>query len=261
MRCPECDTDFADDRAQCPACGKWAIIPATVDEDATILLTDVKDDEYKHLQTGFWDPVFSEPPGIVTTSSTLMGGMPGAGKSTFALQFAAAVVKSTGGEVLYLPTEETPGQIKPRAMRLGISLEGIRFMKNVSPDPMIWASIVARYKSKAFILDSVDKLTGDVYGAVKAAGALKKEVAQKFMCPALIIAHINKQDDFAGLMKLQHEVDTLVGIRQDKKQDDRVIGSFKNRFGPTREVKMTMTEKGLAERAEKKKVGRSKQGK
>ena len=53
--------------------------------------------------------------GIVPGSMILIGGEPGIGKSTLALQVALQIDKKT----LYISGEESPQQIKMRADRLG----------------------------------------------------------------------------------------------------------------------------------------------
>jgi DNA repair protein RadA/Sms len=52
-------------------------------------------------------------------STILVGGEPGIGKSTLLLQTAAAA--QTKGRVLYISGEESAGQIRLRAERLGIN--------------------------------------------------------------------------------------------------------------------------------------------
>ena len=56
-------------------------------------------------------------------SAILIGGEPGIGKSTLLLQSAASA--ETNGRVLYVSAEESPGQVRMRADRLGIKGERI----------------------------------------------------------------------------------------------------------------------------------------
>lgn len=216
------------------------------------------------VQSGFWDICFSEPPGIVDTSVSILGGMPGAGKSTIALQIARGVVETTGGEILYIPSEESVGQIKPRALRLSISdatLGRMRFLRNVSPEPSVYEACVKKHRPRILIVDSVSGLTRDPHAHVTICDGLKK-IAQEYKCPVVCIDHITKQEDFAGLMKLQHAVDALIALSV-KDNELRVMFPIKNRFGPTdkeRECKMTMTAAGLIPFEGKKRGGRVKEG-
>lgn len=245
--CHLCNCELADGKSQCPECKAWQVNRADVNQEDTVLLSDVTGDEYNRISSGFWDICFAEPPGIVTSGITLLGGMPGAGKSTFALQLAHAVVTSTGGECLYLPTEETPGQIRPRAIRLGLdNLDKIRFVRSVSSDTEHLEGIVKHYKPRILILDSIAGLSENTMVGVKVCMELKR-IAQQNECPVICIDHITKADDFAGLMKLQHAVDTLIGLRL-KEDESRIMFPIKNRFGPCdklRAVHMDMGAKGL----------------
>ena len=56
--------------------------------------------------------------GLVAGSATLLGGEPGIGKSTLALQVAAEVARG-GRRVLYVSAEESASQVRSRADRLG----------------------------------------------------------------------------------------------------------------------------------------------
>jgi DNA repair protein RadA/Sms len=56
--------------------------------------------------------------GMTVGSSVLIGGEPGIGKSTLMLQLASSV--RGGGPVAYVSGEESAGQIKMRAERLGL---------------------------------------------------------------------------------------------------------------------------------------------
>jgi DNA repair protein RadA/Sms len=58
--------------------------------------------------------------GIVPGSLLLIGGEPGVGKSTLLLQVAGGVAAGAGGGVLYATGEESTGQIRLRAVRLGL---------------------------------------------------------------------------------------------------------------------------------------------
>ena len=68
--------------------------------------------------------------GLVPGSVVLLGGEPGIGKSTLLLQAAAGLAvgmgaagapgASSGGDVLYATGEESAGQVRLRAGRLGL---------------------------------------------------------------------------------------------------------------------------------------------
>lgn len=253
MKCVRCNHELDEGKSQCPSCLKWNTAPRKADAQRVTFLSDVIGDEHKRYTSGFWDKTFSEPPGIVTISANLLGGMPGAGKSTMALQMADGLAddddtEDKGRPILYLPTEETKGQIRPRAVRLGLKrMDRIAFLNDVTTDLEDLGAIIKEYRPKAVILDSISGLTQSPQEAVEFCEGLKK-LTQEFEFPAIITAHITKNDDLAGLMKLQHAVDAIFGLGLGLKDDARILMGYKNRFGPTdksREVKMTMLSEGL----------------
>ena len=60
--------------------------------------------------------------GLVPGSAVLVGGDPGIGKSTLALQLAAAIA-ATGQPTLYVAGEEAPAQVRARAGRIGVEAD------------------------------------------------------------------------------------------------------------------------------------------
>ena len=257
--CKRCEYRYPDSRSQCPSCGQFNFpgISTKGEEDTTILLSNVarKPQGLDRLQTGPWDHTFGggdtrvidgathvTMTGIATTSTILLGGTPGAGKSTLCLQLAAAIA-GPYGEVLYIGTEETEEQILDRADRLGIgNTDKIRLFPMGSSADL--GSVLTNRAPKAIMVDSLPGLIQDTDLAVEFCKRMK-EYCAKIKAPAIIIDHVNKEGDFAGLMALQHEVDTLMVMRCIDKVT-RELSPIKNRFGPTdRSVLLDMTAQGL----------------
>ncbi|MCX8094244.1 MAG: AAA family ATPase, partial [Candidatus Goldbacteria bacterium] len=150
---------------KCPSCGEYNTF--TEEEifdrkdsdtyrhfDKTFLspLPDIKKDEEERLKTGISevDRVFGG--GIVKGSISLIGGEPGAGKSTLALTIADRIA-NTGIKVLYVSAEESANQIKMRADRIKakskmllIAIETV--IENI-------ASIIDKEKPGLVIVDSI----------------------------------------------------------------------------------------------------------
>ena len=59
--------------------------------------------------------------GLVEASAVLVGGDPGIGKSTLALQAAAALSMREGTSCAYISGEEAIDQVRLRARRLGLA--------------------------------------------------------------------------------------------------------------------------------------------
>lgn len=260
-KCVLCETPILEDCIRCDKCLCWQ--PATfgnasfedalnleknegqaLDEDGTVLLSNVTDSKYDKITTGPWDACFggTKEPGIVTTGVYLLGGSPGAGKSTGALQIADAIAKSTGKEILYVGAEEALTEIKNRAKRLGVeALNQFRLVPlGVAVD---LPAVMSARKPAAMILDSIQKWSDNLEEQCKICESLKV-LAVTLRCPIIVISQVTKADDFAGLNKLKHTVDALLMLTTAG-DEVRVLESTKNRYGDTTAMLFDMTEKGL----------------
>ncbi len=256
--CKSCEYGFSKEKTQCPKCLTFNVDvkedPANAEDDGTQLLTDVDSALVRRIQTGPWDPVFGSHIedngdiviGPVTDSVTLIGGVPGAGKSTLALQLASAVATSTKREVLIFAFEESKGQVKARAKRLALPSQNL-----IRIVPMGTAvdlnKLLVRHNPAALVGDSLQKMFGDLQDQTEFCETLKEHCIERQM-PALLISHVNKGEELAGLMNLQHAVDTTLLFNVDIDQV-RGISTIKNRNGPSGvTVHFNMTERGLVYR-------------
>lgn len=196
--------------------------------------------------------------GIVAGSVILLGGEPGIGKSTLLLQVAAAVaVTSTGGHVLYASGEESAGQLRLRAARLGI-LEGpvgrsIRVVAERDTGAIV--ELARSDPPELLIVDSVQTATveeldgppGSV-GQVRESAARLGELAKGTGVPVVLVGHVTKDGTLAGPKTLEHLVDVVLGLEGERSGGLRLLRSPKNRYGSTEEVGVfEMVERGLAE--------------
>ncbi|HJR53578.1 MAG TPA: ATPase domain-containing protein, partial [Gemmatimonadota bacterium] len=115
---------------RCPECGEWNSLVEEVLERAVARgagapavaarpLAEVDVSEAARVSTGTGELDRLLGGGIVPGGLYLLGGEPGIGKSTLVLQVAGRLARE-GRKVLYLAGEESPGQIKLRAERLGV---------------------------------------------------------------------------------------------------------------------------------------------
>lgn len=249
QQCNRCEEKFPEDRSQCPHCGHWNVEgDVDLDNDGTLLLSEVQREEFRRIQTGPWDIAFGKDretnvPGIVTTSVTLLGGAPGAGKSTTSIQICDAIAKARGREAFYIGAEEGKAEYAERAARLKLDLSGIRIYPMGARGDI--AAILKKRRPSAVVVDSLPGLTND---PAEAAIICKnfKDIAVELDAPVIIIDHVTKDGDLAGLMELQHHVDTLLTMFPVQNTEIRDLSVMKNRFGVANfSTYLLMTGEGL----------------
>ncbi len=182
------------------------------------------------------------------SSAILIGGEPGIGKSTLMLQLAASVQKKQ--PILYVSGEESPGQIKLRAERLGTNPEKIQLLCTSSLEEVL--KTAANLKPSAVVVDSIQTVfsaeAGNVPGTVnqiKYCGHELTSLARDISCPVFLVAHVTKEGSIAGPKVLEHMVDTVL-MFESTETEIRVLRAMKNRFGSTDEIGLfAMKQNGL----------------
>ena len=187
--------------------------------------------------------------GLVPGSMVLVGGEPGIGKSTLALQIAMTFESS----VLYVSGEESPQQIRMRAERLGQVNENTLVLSETSLQSII---LQIRQTSPALvIIDSIQTLyseeiesTPGSVSQVRECAAQLLRVAKQTAVPVILIGHITKEGSLAGPKILEHIVDTVLQFEGDSHHIYRILRASKNRFGSTNELGVfEMRSEGLVE--------------
>jgi len=186
--------------------------------------------------------------GFVSGSFVLIGGDPGIGKSTLTLQIGKA---RPDLEILYCAGEESAGQIKQRAKRLGVSSDNfyiytetdinkvLKQAQKLDPDLLVVDSIQTVYRTE------LTSMAGSIQ-QVKECAALLQQLAKKQDITTLVIGHVTKEGTIAGPRVLEHMVDTVLQFEGDSNYNYRMLRSIKNRFGPAQEVGVfEMKESGL----------------
>ena len=114
-KCPECDSwnSFSEELVETSKRKKASSIKQ---KSSIYKINEISATEEDRVKTGIkeFDRVLGG--GIMPGSVILLGGDPGIGKSTLAMQAAANITSN----VLYVTGEESPKQIKLRALRLKI---------------------------------------------------------------------------------------------------------------------------------------------
>ena len=265
--CSSCGYESPKWMGKCPACGEWSTfveelvrkdaaskqedtrsfrevrsVPMTLGEIRADELPriDMNDDELNRVLGG----------GLVPASVVLIGGEPGIGKSTLVLQ---TILKLNGLKSLYVSGEESAGQLKLRADRIGIQNENclivcetnldeiFKHVKKVSPELLIIDSVQTIYS------EALESSPGSI-AQVRECAALLLKFAKQSGTPVLLIGHITKEGSIAGPKILEHMVDTVLQFEGDQHYMYRILRGIKNRFGSTAELAIyEMNQSGLRE--------------
>lgn len=193
--------------------------------------------------------------GIVPGSLVLVGGDPGIGKSTLLLQMALKLAQDNK-RIYYVSGEESAGQIKLRADRLGASPENLWLYGETETDQI--EILVAQAKPDVLIVDSIQTLShpeiASVPGSVaqiRESGGVLMKLAKNQGPAIFLVGHVTKDGQLAGPRVLEHMVDTVLYFEGDKQHDYRILRSIKNRFGSTNEIGIfEMTANGLSQVAD-----------
>ena len=224
---------------------------STKDAAKPLALTGVKIDDRPRTRTSHPELDRVLGGGLIPGSMILLGGDPGIGKSTLALQLCARLAKDI--KVLYVSGEESALQLKMRAERLDLNSDGL-FLLTETDAEEIEASVLDM-KPDFLVIDSIQTMTTSALtGAAGSVGQVR-EVAARFQRLAkgmgittLIIGHVTKVGTIAGPRTLEHVVDTVLYFEGERFEQYRILRAVKNRFGSTNEIGLfEMTAKGLAD--------------
>ncbi|MDX1286142.1 MAG: DNA repair protein RadA [Draconibacterium sp.] len=176
--------------------------------------------------------------GIVPGSLILLGGDPGIGKSTLALQLALGLKER---KILYTSGEESLQQIKLRAERLNSESSNCLFLSETSLEHLIAHS--EQVKPDLLIIDSIQTISTETIesspgsvGQVRECTSAILKFAKKNNLAVILIGHITKEGSLAGPKVLEHMVDTVLQFEGDTNYMYRILRSNKNRFGSTNEL-------------------------
>lgn len=178
--------------------------------------------------------------GIVPGALMLIGGEPGIGKSTLMLQ-VAMMLSAKGNKILYVSGEESPEQVRMRAVRIGEVPQELIILPETRV-PLVLDAIDADDYS-LLIVDSVQTLDHpDVDGVPGAVSQIRESVAaltskaKNSGLPVFLIGHITKEGSLAGPKVLEHMVDVVLQFEGDRNHAYRMLRAVKNRFGTTSEL-------------------------
>ena len=249
--CQSCRAKAPKLLGRCPQCGEWGtyieeVVSSPNTSTKRTLTTSLPPQKLQDIQTtaeiristlnAEFDRVLGG--GIVAGSLVLIGGEPGIGKSTLALQVAMQMTDKT---ILYVSGEESLNQLKMRAQRLSGEPQNLYLVSETSVEKIL--EYVHQLKPELVVIDSIqtvglqalDSTIGSV-GQIRESASQIMHTAKETNIPFIIVGHITKDGTLAGPKVLEHMVDTVLLFEGDQHYMYRILRSQKNRFGSTSEL-------------------------
>jgi len=264
--CTQCGAQAPRWLGRCPECGAWNSLveeavggsrpaaasgalgiaaPTGGPAPAAIPLREIESGSAPRLPCGLDEVDRVLGGGLVPGSVLLLGGEPGIGKSTLALQIAARVADPArpGGArpVLYVSGEESPEQVRLRAERLGAAAQEIYLLPEtrvealVEPWKKLRPALVLVDSIQTLRTERIESAAGSV-AQVRESAAMLAALAKSEGTALLLIGHVTKEGTLAGPRVLEHLVDVVLGFEGERAHPFRVLRASKNRFGSTSEI-------------------------
>ena len=246
-KCPECDSwnSFTEEiieenkRAPKPYKGKIQIQK----------IQDISAKETDRIITGIteFDRVLGG--GLMPGSVILLGGDPGIGKSTLAMQTTSKL----NDKVLYVTGEESTKQIKIRSQRLNLKSDNFYVLAETNLSVIL--SAIKELKPAVVVIDSIqtiyreelDNSPGTVTQIRECTSILQDAAKRNNFC-VIIVGHVTKDGMIAGPKIMEHIVDTVLYFEGNSNYSYRILRAQKNRYGSTNEIGIfEMRESGLQE--------------
>lgn len=262
--CSKCGYQSPGFLGRCPECGSFGTLeesvpaaPAPVSAkrrvgaaSASVARPFSEDDTVEVARTvtgiGEFDRVLGG--GLVEGSVVLLAGEPGIGKSTLLMQLTARLEN-----VLYVSGEESRGQLRIRAKRLGSDSIGAMILTETDLSQVL--SEYERVSPKVMIVDSIQTMSSPESSSAPGSITQVRECASELIarakadgCAVILVGHVNKEGGIAGPKVLEHMVDTVLYFEGERGHTHRLVRAVKNRFGSTNEIGVfDMTAEGLVE--------------
>jgi DNA repair protein RadA/Sms len=254
--CSNCQYKSPKWQGKCQNCGAWDTFSETKTSSSfggtvakPVNLSNFKNVAFERIDTGINEFNSVVGGGIVPGSLVLLGGDPGIGKSTLALQMCLNLDPE---EILYVSGEESASQIHLRASRV-TPQQNLQILADTDLESIL-AGIEAM-KPKLVVIDSIQTMysqtaTGVAGGVSQVTNAVQQimRLAKTAQIAFIIVGHVTKEGYLAGPKTLEHMVDTVLYLEGERFASFRILRCVKNRFGTTNEVGVfEMTNGGMEE--------------
>ena len=252
-RCTECGFASAKWVGRCPECQAWGTVqefgaPTTPLRSVSAgpvtaparPIAQVELAGARAVPTGIaeFDRVLGG--GLVPGAVLLVAGEPGVGKSTLLLEVAHRVA-AANGPALVVSGEESAGQVRLRAERIGALHEQLYLAAETELSAVL--AHVEAVNPSLLILDSVQTVRspavdGTDGGAtqVRAVASALTGVAKSRGMTTILVGHVTKDGAIAGPRTLEHLVDVVISFDGERHSTLRLVRATKNRFGPADEI-------------------------
>lgn len=257
-RCSECHHGTAKWVGRCAECGTWGTVDevtalaavvgsparrAVAPSSPAVPITLIDPGRTRHFRTGVGELDRVLGGGLVPGSVTLLAGDPGVGKSTLLLEVAHRWAQA-GRRSLYLSGEESAGQIRMRAQRIGCTHDQLYLA--AESDLSTALGHIEQVQPGLVVVDSVQTMSSTEADGV-AGGVTQVRIvttaltsyAKASSSPAvamILVGHVTKDGAIAGPRSLEHLVDVVLHFEGERTSSLRMVRGVKNRFGAADEV-------------------------
>ena len=268
--CTDCGSEHSNWQGQCKDCGAWNTLSEVALSSSTAArqsrfqgyaggsqtqavqrLDAIDLAEMPRFSTGMgeFDRVLGG--GLVPGSAILIGGHPGAGKSTVLLQTLCYLAQMM--DALYVTGEESLQQVAMRAKRLQLPTNKLHLLSETNVQAICTQS--EQLKPKVLVVDSIQVVhSDDVVSApgsvsqVRECAAFLTRYAKQTGTVLFLVGHVTKDGSLAGPKVLEHMIDCSILLEGSEDSRFRTLRGQKNRFGAVNELGVfAMTEQGLKE--------------
>ena len=178
--CTACGADYSKWNGRCASCGEWNTIAEKTEASsgrrlreapAAVLLSTVDKAKTQRGKTGITEFDLVCGGGVVPGSVILLGGEPGIGKSTLALQISEKL------NALYISGEESPVQIRQRGERLSIDMARIHISVNNEVDDII--ELAESIVPGCLIIDSIQTIySAEIPGIIGSVSQVRESASR-----------------------------------------------------------------------------------